>query len=86
MRHCARLRPSLLAVAGKQPLVVDLSGVNRMDTAGLANLVEAYGQAQQCGQPLKLAAVPDTLLKMLHLTNLDQIFPIAPTIEAALAR
>lgn len=86
MEHCARLRQSLLAVAGKQPLVIDLSAVERMDTAGLANLVEAYGQAQQAGQGLTLAAAPKPLQKMLRLTNLDQVLPLSPSVEVALAR
>ena len=85
MDHCTHLRQSLLAVAGEQPVVIDLSGVERMDSAGLANLVEAYGQAHQAGQSFKLAAAPESLQKMLCLTNLDQILPLTPSVEVALA-
>ena len=57
-------------------LVVDFSRVVRVDTAIIANLVEALAVARRSGVELALAAVPPTVMTLLELSRLDSVFPI----------
>jgi len=57
-------------------LVVDFSRVVRVDTAIIANLVEALAVARRCGAEIALAAVPPTVMTLLELCRLDGVFAI----------
>ena len=57
-------------------LVVDCSRVIRVDSAIIANLVEALAVARRNGTDLALAAVPPAVMALLELSRLDGVFPI----------
>ncbi len=64
-------------------LVIDLSGVEMIDGAGLGELVSVAvtAQASQCS--VKLAAPSDLIRQLLELTNLTSVFEVHPTLDAA---
>jgi anti-sigma B factor antagonist len=65
-------------------LVLDLSGVSSMDSAGLGELALLYTRAQENNVNLKCAG-PNMLVRtLLDLTNLDRVLEVHPSIEAAL--
>jgi anti-anti-sigma factor len=67
-----------------EKLVLDLSGVSSMDSAGLGELALLCTRAQENNVNLKCAG-PNTLVRMLlDLTNLDTVLDVHPSIEAAL--
>ena len=66
-------------------LVLDLSGVKTMDSAGIGDLALLQTWAQQRNASLKCAA-PNTVVRaLLDLTNLDRVLEVHPTVDSALA-
>lgn len=64
-------------------LVVDLSGIEIVDQAGLGELVIALMWTQANGCELKLAAAKPPLHQLLEVTNLLLVFETHPTVEEA---
>ncbi len=66
-------------------LVLDLSGVSSMDSAGIGELALLQTWAQGRNVSLKCAG-PNPLVKtLLDLTNLDSVLQVHPTLDEALA-
>ena len=65
------------AIVGPSPVVLDLSEVNFIDSTGLRVLVLAAKQAALNGTSLKIARVTERTRKMLELTGLDRVLPLA---------
>jgi anti-sigma B factor antagonist len=85
LRHSPALRRALMELMlEKRPVAVDLSGVEYIDSSGIAGLVEAYQMARRNGTRFALAAVSDPVRRVLQLARLDRVFTIAGTVEAAL--
>ncbi|MGP0018395.1 MAG: STAS domain-containing protein [Candidatus Sulfotelmatobacter sp.] len=71
-------------------LVLDLSGVNSIDSAGIGELALLQTWSQQSGTQgrngsLKFAGASPLVSELLELTNLDSVLEVYPTVEAALA-
>lgn len=56
---------------------LDLSGVTRIDSAGVAMLVEFWRLREREGMRLELAAVPPELQPFLRLYALEPVFGLA---------
>jgi phospholipid transport system transporter-binding protein len=57
-------------------LRLDLSGITRADSAGLALLVEWVRRARQAGTSLSLQNVSPQLQSLIEVTDLDQVLPL----------
>jgi len=68
-----------------QRLVLDLSGVSSMDSAGIGELALLQGWAQGKNVALKCAGPNRLVSTLLQLTNLDSVIEVHPTVDAALA-
>ncbi len=55
---------------------VDLAGLSRVDSAGLAMLVHLLGEAEQEGVTLALTGITDRLSTLIALYNLQDIIPV----------
>ena len=55
---------------------MDLSGVKRVDSAGLALLVEWACTARRQNKTLVLAHVPDSLRSLIAAGGLQQVLPV----------
>jgi len=82
-----RLRERLVELvdAGARNVVVDLGGVEFLDSTGLGVLVGAMKRLRVANGRFGLVCAKESLLKIFRITALDQVFPIYPTIEAATA-
>lgn len=83
----ARLR-TLLAeqlLAGPGNLVLDMSGLSFIDSAGLASLIAADKGTRRAGMRLVLAAPQPPVRKVLALTGIDAVLSTADSVDAALA-
>jgi anti-anti-sigma factor len=69
--------------AGHTNVVVDLSAVEAIDSAGLRALVRGHTTAQRMGGTLRLAAVRPAVSRVLALANLDTVFSSYDSIDAA---
>ena len=65
-------------------VVIDLSGVEMIDAAGLGALISVAltAQASQCS--VKLAAPGDFIRHLLELTKLTSVVEVYPTLDAAI--
>jgi anti-sigma B factor antagonist len=66
-------------------LAIDLSGVNYIDSSGLATFVEYVRSAQQFGGRLALLGLTVRVRTIFDLVRLSEILPIVGTIAEARA-
>lgn len=86
--NASRVRRSLESqLASASPfLVVDLSGVEFVDSSGLAALLAAIKAARRQGGDVALAGPRPRVRALIELTRLDDVVPIAATTDEALER
>lgn len=79
------IRQALLGVASQGPavLIIDMSQTTFCDCAGVHAIIAAQQQAAASGTRLRIAAT--AVLRILTLTEADQLIPLYPTLAAALA-
>jgi len=78
----ARLRQMLADGTGQ--LILDLSHVIYIDSAGLGAIVAGYTTARNLGGSLKLAKIQPQFREQLNVSKLTTIFEVYPTVEEAL--
>jgi anti-sigma B factor antagonist len=66
-------------------MIVDLSGVESIDSAGLGELVLTHMWAEAAGFELKVAGPRKSVLELFELTNLVSIFDLYPSVPEAMA-
>jgi anti-anti-sigma factor len=78
-------RQALLSAAslGAAVLVIDMSGTTFCDSAGVGALIAAHHQATPAGTQLRLVA--PGVLRILTVAGADQLLPLYPNLQAALA-
>ncbi len=64
---------------GKTNLVLDLSGVEYMSSAGLREMVRVLKRVKRAGGDLRIASPSDRVKEVLELAGLDTIFEVYPT-------
>jgi anti-sigma B factor antagonist len=57
------------------PVSVDLGGVTFCDASGLGVLARAANRARQLGREFMLTSARPSLLKIMRITGLDNVFP-----------
>jgi anti-sigma B factor antagonist len=81
-----RLKEELaeLVDRGRNKLVVNLEGIEFLDSTGLGVLIGALRRCRESDGALALAAPTEAVRKVLRITGLDQVFPIHDTVDQAL--
>ena len=73
-------------VFGADPVVsLDLSGITRVDSAGIALLIELTRAVRRAGGELRLEGAPPQLMALAGLGGLEKVLPFAGNGEAAVA-
>jgi anti-anti-sigma factor len=57
------------------PVTMNLSELTFCDAAGLGVLARAAGYARQAGRSLKLTSARPSLVRIMHITGMDEAFP-----------
>jgi anti-sigma B factor antagonist len=70
--------------AGHRNLIVDLSKVDFVDSAGLGSLIGGMRTARQAGGDLSIAEPTEQVRMLMSLTSLDQVLKMHTTLEEAL--
>ena len=65
-------------------LILDLSGVTSMDSAGIGELVLLQTWAQQRNAELKCAGATTVVRTLLDITNLDSVLDVSESVDEAL--
>ncbi len=75
--HARKTRQMLLACLAKQEnLLVDMSAVTGIDSAGVASLVEAHNTARKNGKGFAMFDVGEPVMRVFRLARLDRAFTI----------
>ena len=79
------LRTQLHALVerGNSRLVVDLAGVESLDSSGLGALISGLKAARQAGGDLRIAAVREQVTAVLELTNLNRVLRAYDSADSA---
>ncbi|NQU72923.1 MAG: STAS domain-containing protein [Rhodospirillales bacterium] len=72
-------------ITRQMDVVVDLSGVQYIDSSGIASLVEGLQAANGNGTKFSLVAVSGQVRRVMELARLDKVFKIFDDVDAALA-
>lgn len=68
---------------GKKNIIVDLGGVNILNSSGMGILISGYSKVRDNGGLLKLANITNKIQGLLSITKLNQIFEIYTTADEA---
>jgi anti-sigma B factor antagonist len=68
---------------GRDRIVVDFSQVVFIDSSGLGALIAGLKATRQAGGDLRIAQVPEQVMTVLRLTNLDRVLRAHPTVADA---
>lgn len=74
----AALQQVRAAVAGAGSVLLDLRGVARADSAGLAVLLALAAEARAAGRELRLREVPASLRALAHLGEVERLLGLDP--------
>jgi stage II sporulation protein AA (anti-sigma F factor antagonist) len=70
---------------GGSNLIVDLSRLRYIDSSGINTLLAVQKTFARAGRRIVLAAVSPRMLRVLKIISLEQLLPVYPTVDAALA-
>lgn len=73
-----------LVEKGKKKVLLDLSGVQTMNSSGLGMLLNALTTVRNAGGDLKLAAASKKIESLLVITKLSTVFELHPTVKKAI--
>jgi anti-sigma B factor antagonist len=80
-----KLREQIVSLVdeGQYHLVVDMSGVEFLDSTGLGVLVGGLKRVRAHDGSLALVCNEERILKIFRITGLTKVFPIFPTVDEA---
>jgi anti-anti-sigma factor len=70
---------------GKRNIVLDMSDVNYINSAGSRTLANVLVRLRARGGDLKLAALSQRALRVFRIIGFDKVFALYDTVEMALA-
>jgi anti-sigma B factor antagonist len=81
----SQFRQSLAELASSPSLLIDLSGVPFVDSAGLGALIGGIRRVRELGGDVAVACPRPTLTRLLRTTGFDRIVTVTATVEEAMA-
>ena len=78
-----QFRETLGELAEVRALLIDLSEVPFMDSAGLGALIGGIRRTREGGGDVSVACNRPTLTRLLHTTGFDRIVPVVETVAEA---
>jgi anti-sigma B factor antagonist len=81
----SQFRQTVAELASNSRLVIDLSTVSFVDSAGLGALIGGIRRTRELGGDVAVTCDRLTLIKLLRTTGFDRIVTVADTVEEAAA-
>lgn len=82
LHYSPKAREQILKYLGEQcHVMVDLSGVDYLDSSGIASLIEGFQLAKQHKLQFGLVGVSHPAMQVLKLARLDRVLPIHDAIS-----
>jgi anti-sigma B factor antagonist len=72
-----------MAGFSEKKIVLDMSHVSYIDSAGLGSLVALLKDARNQGKSIVLASLKPNVKRIFEMTRLDRVFKISDTLEEA---
>ncbi|MBL8221189.1 MAG: STAS domain-containing protein [Bryobacterales bacterium] len=70
---------------GAKKLILDLSELTYIDSAGIGMLMNMWGQSNQAGGKLVVAGAQGTVAESFSIVHLDRVIPLHPDVNSAAA-
>ena len=82
-----RLRQEVVTLAsgGRTLLVIDLAGVDFLDSTGLGVLLGALKRVRSAGGDLALCRAEPQVAKVFEITRLSDVLPLHDTVDSAVS-
>jgi anti-sigma B factor antagonist len=68
---------------GARKLVIDLTGLNSIDSSGIGTLVNCGGQVDHLGGQMRLAGAHGSVAKVFETIHIDRIIPLDADVALA---
>lgn len=81
----SQFRQALAELAASPRLVIDMSGVPFVDSAGLGALIGGIRRTREMGGDVAVACNRPTLIRLLRTTGFDRIVTVAESVDEATA-
>jgi anti-sigma B factor antagonist len=81
----SQFRQALAELASSRRLVIDMSGIPFVDSAGLGALIGGIRRTRELGGDVAVACDRPTLVRLLRTTGFDRIVTVAETVDEAIA-
>jgi anti-sigma B factor antagonist len=81
----SQFRQALAELASSKRLVIDMSGIPFVDSAGLGALIGGIRRTRELGGDVAVACDRPTLVRLLRTTGFDRIVTVAETVDEAMA-
>jgi anti-sigma B factor antagonist len=81
----SQFRQALAEMANGRRLLIDMSGIPFVDSAGLGALIGAIRRTRELGGEVAVACNRPTLVRLLRTTGFDRIVTVTETLEDAAA-
>jgi anti-sigma B factor antagonist len=78
-----QFRESLAELSTRPKLLIDMSDVPFVDSAGLGALIGGIRRAREVGGDVAVCCNRPTLVRLLHTTGFDRIVTVTDTVEEA---
>ena len=65
-------------------IIVELGGVNLIDSSGIASLLEAFQNARKVGKDFIIVSINAPVLRVFNLAKLETVFVLDENVETAL--
>ena len=83
--NVSQFREALGKLTSRPKLLIDMSSVPFVDSAGLGALIGGIRRAREAGGEVAVCCNRPTLTRLLHTTGFDRIVTVAETVEEAAA-
>jgi len=80
----SQFRQALSDMASSRRLIIDMSGVPFVDSAGLGALIGGIRRARELGGDVVVACNRPALVRLLRTTGFDRIVNVTETVEEAI--
>lgn len=78
-----QLQDAFTRVRAPVPLVIDLTAVKFLSSAGLSILLAAHEQCADAGIPLRIVTTSHAVLRPIQVTGLDTVLTVVDTLAQA---
>lgn len=81
-----QFREALRELSGEARLLIDLSGVPFLDSAGLGALIGGVRRARESGGEVAVCCARPAVSRLLHTTGFDRVAPVTDSQDDALTQ